>query len=88
MLWIVNSNGVPSVSSQIQLRLGSASTILRQRVAIDALKRALAGESGLATSEETRKDGSLASVLVAFQPLDFLGTRWAVAAKADLDGQI
>ena len=52
----------PDLLLRSDSRLDSASTILRQRVAIDALKRALAGESGLATSEETRRDGSTASV--------------------------
>jgi PAS domain S-box-containing protein len=75
----------PDLLLRSDSRLDSASTILRRRVAIDTLKRALAGESGLATSLETRPDGSVDDVLVAFQPLDFLGTRWAVAAKADLD---
>ncbi|MGH7125024.1 MAG: cache domain-containing protein, partial [Stellaceae bacterium] len=66
-------------------RLDSSSTILRQRISIDALSRAFAGESGLAISQEKRADGSEVAVLVAFQPIDFLGTRWVIAAKADLD---
>jgi PAS domain S-box-containing protein len=75
----------PDLSLRSDSRFDSASTILKQRVAIDALKRALAGESGLAISAETRRNGGLETVLVAYKPLDFLGTRWAVAAKADLD---
>jgi PAS domain S-box-containing protein len=75
----------PDLLLRSDSRFDSAPTILRRRVAIDALQRALKGESDLATSAETRPDGSSNRVLVAFQPLDFLGTRWAVAAKADLD---
>ena len=75
----------PDLLLRSNSRFDSAPTILRRRVAIDALQRALAGKSGLATSTEARPDGSVKPVLVAFQPLDFLGTRWAVAAKADLD---
>ena len=49
-------------------RLDSSSTILRQRISIDALARAFAGESGLAISPEKHADGSEVPVLVAFQP--------------------
>ena len=55
-----------------------------QRASIDVLEGALVGKSGVSTGLETEADGSAKEVLVAYQPLDFLGTRWVVAAKADL----
>jgi PAS domain S-box-containing protein len=66
-------------------RLDSRSTILQQRVDIDAIKEAFTGVSGLSVSSERDDDGSVTDVLVAALPLDFLGTRWVIAAKADLD---
>ena len=66
-------------------RLDSRSTILDQRIDIDAIKAAFTGVSGLSVSDERNHDGSVTGVLVAALPLDFLGTRWVIAAKADLD---
>ena len=66
-------------------RLESTAGIMSQRVSIDALVGAMAGEAGIVVSPETRPDGSVADVLVAFQPLDFLGTRWVIAAKMDIE---
>jgi PAS domain S-box-containing protein len=66
-------------------RLDSRSTILDQRIDIDAIKAAFTGVSGLSVSDERNQDGSVTGVLVAALPLDFLGTRWVIAAKADLN---
>jgi len=66
-------------------RLDSRSTILDQRVDIDAIEAAFTGVSGLSVSDQRNEDGSTTGVLVAALPLDFLGTRWVIAAKADLD---
>ena len=66
-------------------RLDSGSTPLQRRVDIDAIKAAFDGTSGLSVSEETHEDGTATDVLVAALPLDFLDTRWVIAAKADLE---
>ena len=65
-------------------RFASSSTILRQRLDIDAVAGALLGESGLTADQEQRPDGTRVPILAAFAPLDFIDVRWAVIAKADL----
>jgi PAS domain S-box-containing protein len=66
-------------------RLASASAILRQPAALDGIEEAFKGASGARESREHRPDGGTDDVLAAFAPLDFLGTRWVVVAKVDLD---
>jgi PAS domain S-box-containing protein len=65
-------------------RFATHSTILERRVDSGPVKAALNGESGVMTSVETDEAGRESEKLSAFAPLDFLGTRWAIIAQADL----
>ncbi|MCB1500153.1 MAG: response regulator [Bauldia sp.] len=66
-------------------RLADDASILQQRSSIDVIKNGFAGESGLGYGREEHANGTVSDVLVAYTPLDFLGTRWVIAAKADTD---
>ena len=59
-------------------RFSEESTILVQRVDNDAVAKALSGEAGVMKTESYR--GHRASI--AYGPLDFMGTRWALIAEA------
>ena len=55
-------------------RFAEETTILKQRVEMDAVDRALAGEIG--HSKEVDADGE--PVIAAFAPIEFAGIRWAL----------
>jgi len=58
-------------------RFAEESTILKRRVDIDAVRLALAGDQGII--QDIDADGS--SVIAAFEPIDFHGTRWALIGQ-------
>ena len=58
-------------------RFADESTILKRRVETVAVARALAGDGGTAPDVDT--DGT--PVIVAFEPFDFSGTRWALLGQ-------
>ncbi len=60
-------------------RFSEESTILVQRIETNAVAKALSGEAGTMETENYR--GHLAAI--AYGPLDFMGTRWAVIAEAE-----
>ncbi len=60
-------------------RFSEESTILVQSVDNDAVAKALSGEAGVMEIENYR--GHQATV--AYGPLDFMGTRWALVAEAE-----
>lgn len=78
---VVGSDGLLRGSS----RLENIEALFRDRVSIDVLANGFEGEAGLSYGLETDEDGLTTDILVAFAPLDVLGTRWVVAAKADVD---
>jgi methyl-accepting chemotaxis protein len=61
-------------------RHSEESTILKTEVKIDAVDNALAGEYGTSIFQEHDKEH-----LVAYAPLDVLGTKWAVLADIEMD---
>ncbi len=75
--YIVGSDGLMRSDS----RFSEESTILRTRVETDTVASALAGESGVRLPTDYRG----VSVVSAFAPFDFLGTRWAILADIDED---
>ena len=60
-------------------RLSKESTALKQKVESEQALKALAGESGVMAAEDYRG----VDVLGAYQPLDFLGAKWAVLVEID-----
>jgi methyl-accepting chemotaxis protein len=58
-------------------RFSRESTILKQRIRDDAVTAALQGKSGVMRHQSYRG----AQTLVAYAPLDFLGTRWAFVTE-------
>lgn len=60
-------------------RFSESSSILHTHVNTMATKRSLTGESGVATLKDYRGK----TVISAYQPFDFLGTRWAVIAEIE-----
>lgn len=64
-----------------QSRFSDDNTILVSKDDGDAVKRALKGESGV----ETTINNHGAQVMAAFEPFDFMGTRWAVLADQTID---
>ncbi|WP_120498170.1 methyl-accepting chemotaxis protein [Kiloniella sp. EL199] len=60
-------------------RFSEDSTILKTKVETDTVKKALAGEAGIAIVPDYRG----ISVLSAYQPLDLHGVRWALMAEID-----
>lgn len=65
-------------------RFSDESTILSRIVDFAPVKRALNGEQAVMVSTEVTSDGDEVELLSAFAPLDFLETRWAIVATADL----
>ena len=65
-------------------RFSSSSTILNRLVDTTPVRRALKGDHALTTSTELAPGGGTVELLSAFAPLDFLDTRWAIVATADL----
>ena len=65
-------------------RFATRSTILERRVDSGPVKAALQGDSGVTVSAVKDETGRKFEKLSAFAPLDFLGTRWAIIAQADL----
>jgi methyl-accepting chemotaxis protein len=63
-----------------QSALSAEPTVLARRTDIRSVHRALAGETGIDVDVNDRDVLSL----VAFAPIDFLGTRWAVIAEQPL----
>jgi len=66
-------------------RFSSKPTVLTRRVESAAVRAALAGRSGITASFEPASGGDEAQFLSAYAPLDFLGTRWAIITRANLD---
>ena len=60
-------------------RFSEESTILVQSVDNDAVAKALSGEAGVMEIENYRNH----QATVAYGPLDFMGTRWALVAEAE-----
>ena len=58
-------------------RFSEESTILVRTIDSDAVRQAIAGNSGIVDSVD--ENGN--AVLAAYSPLDFLGTRWAIVAQ-------
>lgn len=58
-------------------RFAEESTILARRVEIDAVRSAIAGDQGIIADIDA--DGR--SIIAAFEPFDFEGTRWAMIAQ-------
>jgi len=66
-------------------RLEGPEALFLKKVSIDVLAKGFEGESGLAYGREADEDGRTTEVLVAYTPLDVLGSRWVVAVKSDVD---
>lgn len=60
-------------------RLSKESTILKTKVEGDAVKAALSGQSGIDILTDYRG----ISVVSAYAPFEFLGTKWAILAEID-----
>ncbi|NJO33829.1 MAG: HAMP domain-containing protein, partial [Rhodospirillales bacterium] len=58
-------------------RFAEESTILKQRVETDAVRRALSGERGVISDVDALGN----AVIAAFEPFDFSGTRWALIGQ-------
>jgi two-component system NtrC family sensor kinase len=65
-------------------RFSVESTILTRRVDSGPVKAALEGRSGVMTSSGTAGSEAQEQYVSAYAPLDFLGTRWAIVARASL----
>ena len=61
-------------------RFSEESTILKREVRTASVQAALGGAEGVLTTEDYRG----VDVVSAYQPLEFLGARWAVLAEADV----
>ncbi|MGP1395600.1 MAG: methyl-accepting chemotaxis protein [Inquilinaceae bacterium] len=62
-------------------RFSEESTILTRVVDMEAVSRALAGETGVMDDRDFEGN----AVAAAFTPLDFHGTRWAIVTRQSLD---
>ena len=62
-------------------RFAEESTILRRQVDTPSARAVIAGQSGVAETEDYRH----VPVLSAFAPVDFLGVRWGILAERDVD---
>jgi methyl-accepting chemotaxis protein len=60
-------------------QFSNSSTVLRTSVASEAVAKALKGETGV----ESGLDYRGISVLSAYGPMEFMGTRWAILAEID-----
>lgn len=67
-----------------EARFSPKPTVLARRMDSDAVKAALEGRSGVTTVTGVGNDGEEEQFLSAYAPLDFLGTRWAIVARANL----
>lgn len=65
-------------------RLSEETVILTRVVDIEPVRRALGGEKAVMTGKGAGGADGSGEIIAAFAPLDFLGTRWAIVAKADL----
>ncbi|MEL0110171.1 MAG: methyl-accepting chemotaxis protein [Rickettsiales bacterium] len=64
-------------------RLSKESTILKKSVAGVSVEKALSGEHGVEWAEDYRG----VPILSAYQPMEFLGTRWAILANVE-EGEV
>lgn len=60
-------------------RFSEESTILKTKIETESVKQALAGKSGVGVIKDYRN----ISVVSAYSPLDFQGTRWAFISEID-----
>ncbi len=74
----------PDLLMRSDSRFSVEPTILTRRVDSGPVKAALEGRSGVMTSPGTAGDEANEQFLSAYAPLDFLGTRWAIVARASL----
>jgi len=74
--YLVGTDGLMRSDS----RFSESSTILKQRVATEAVDLALDGESGVAVINDYRG----VPVLSAYRPFDFLGVNWVVLSEQDI----
>jgi two-component system NtrC family sensor kinase len=74
----------PDLLMRSDSRFSAESTILARRVDSGPVKAALEGRSGVMKSPGTAPGESERRFLSAYAPFDFLGTRWAIVARASL----